>query len=189
MTDCPRCGAAANPGQEYCLECGQRLPGERFEPGKAPGRGWLARTAVALLVAVGGAAVAIAAVDEGPERAALTTATGGFASVPETTTLPAPGDASSPAIEEWPAGSDGWTVVLASIPQTEGRQPALNRAKQARRKGLTGVGILDSSQYASLHPGYWVVFSGVYSSEAEATSELEPARRISKTAAVRRVVP
>mgnify|MGYP003349206671 FL=1 len=30
------------------------------------------------------------------------------------------------------------------------------------------VGVLDSSQFPSLNPGYWAVFSGPYASEAEA---------------------
>jgi hypothetical protein len=30
------------------------------------------------------------------------------------------------------------------------------------------VGVLDSSRYSSLHPGYYVVFSGIYSSRAQA---------------------
>ena len=79
--------------------------------------------------------------------------------------------------------------MLASIPQTEGRRVAVARTREARRKRLSPVGILDSSSYASLHPGYWVVFTGIYSSEAEATSALQPARRASRTATVRRVVP
>ena len=37
--------------------------------------------------------------------------------------------------------------------------------------------------------GYWIVFSGVYSSEAEATSSLDDARKGSRTAVVRRIVP
>jgi hypothetical protein len=49
--------------------------------------------------------------------------------------------------------------------------------------------VLDSSRYASLHPGYWIVFSGIYASEAEATSALEEARRHARAASVRRVVP
>jgi hypothetical protein len=93
------------------------------------------------------------------------------------------------AAVEWPTGDDGWTVVLASLPQTGGRQAATKRAADARRAGLTAVGTLDSSQYASLHPGYWVVFTGIYGSEAEATSALQPARRFARTATVRHVVP
>jgi hypothetical protein len=65
---------------------------------------------------------------------------------------------------------------------------AVTRARQARARGLGTVGILDSSRYASLHPGYWIVFTGVYGSEAEATSALERARRAVRTATVRRVV-
>ena len=84
---------------------------------------------------------------------------------------------------------EGWTVALAALPQTSGRAAPLARARAARRKDLPQVGILDSSRYASLHPGYWIVFSGVYSSEAEATSALEDARRASRTAVVRHVVP
>jgi hypothetical protein len=79
-------------------------------------------------------------------------------------------------------------VALASLPQTGGRAVALTRARKARARGLSQVGVLDSSRYASLHPGYWIVFAGIYTSEAEATSALEAARRFSRTAAVRRVV-
>jgi len=92
-------------------------------------------------------------------------------------------------VAEWPTGEDGWTIALASLPQTGGRPAALARARAARAKGLTAVGLLDSSRYASLHPGYWMVFSGIYASEAEATSDLEDARRFARTATVRRVVP
>ena len=113
------------------------------------------------------------------------TATGGFATVPETSTLPAETPSSGTA--GWTT-EDGWTIVLASVPQAEGRRPAALRAREARKRGLRRVGVLDSSSYASLHPGYWVVFTGIYASEAEATSELEPARRFARTATVRRIV-
>ncbi|HWQ22954.1 MAG TPA: hypothetical protein VNK94_02500, partial [Gaiellaceae bacterium] len=116
-------------------------------------------------------------------------ATGGFATVPATPTLPAPAEAGTGAILDWPAGEEGWTVVLATLPQTEGRRAAIARAREARRRGLPAVGILDSSRFASLHPGYWVVFSGVYPSEAEAASALPQARRLVGAAATRRIVP
>jgi hypothetical protein len=38
--------------------------------------------------------------------------------------------------------------------------------------------VLDSSEYASLHPGYHVVFSGVYESVDDAASALAVAQRI-----------
>ena len=189
MSECPRCGARAVSGQEYCLECGMRLPGSALSSRRGESRrGWLLRTASALVVALAGAAVAVAATNSGRDSAEVVTATGGFATLPTTSTLPAPETGPS-GIVEWPAGENGWTIVLASLPQTEGRRGALTRTRQARRRGLSPVGILDSSRYASLHPGYWIVFTGIYGSEAEATSALQPAKRFSRTAAVRRVVP
>jgi hypothetical protein len=115
------------------------------------------------------------------------TAVGGFATAPTTT---GGEEVTGPSgVAEWPTGEDGWTIALASLPQTGGRKVALARAHTARAKGLAAVGVLDSSRYASLHPGYWVVFSGIYASEAEATSALDAARRYARTASVRHIVP
>ena len=44
---------------------------------------------------------------------------------------------------------------------------ALEHARAAKRAGLKDVGVLTSSQYASLHPDYYVVFQGIYASEAD----------------------
>ncbi|MGH3065203.1 MAG: hypothetical protein ACRDOF_02785 [Gaiellaceae bacterium] len=146
------------------------------------------RIAVAGVVALAGAAAAVALASGSPSNAEVVTATGGFATLPTSSTLPSSEGAGPSGISAWPAGEDGWTVALASLPQTGGRRIALDRALAARERGLSQVGVLDSSRYASLHPGYWIVFAGVYSSEAEATSALEEARRFARTAAVRRVV-
>ena len=189
MSECPRCGSTVDDGQEYCLECGVRLPGDgRFGGPPDPGRGWLLRSAVALVAAFAGAALAVAATGGGTGSAEVVTATGGFATLPTTSTLPSP-EGGPGGIVEWPAGEPGWTIVLASVPQTEGRRVAETRSRQARRKGLSPVGILDSSRFASLHPGYWVVFTGIFTSEAEAASALQDARKASRTAVVRRIVP
>jgi hypothetical protein len=189
VTSCPRCGASVDPGQEYCLACGDRLPGHAFESGRRRLRGWQRRAAIAFLVALAGAAVAVAVSDPSADSAAISTVTGDFASVPTTSTLPSPSEQAATSAGEWPAGEDAWTIVLASVPQTKGRRVAVARMRAARGAGLSDVGILDSSRYASLHPGYWIVFAGVHDSEAEATSVLEPARRVARTATVRRIVP
>jgi hypothetical protein len=147
----------------------------------------MVRSGLALVVAIAGAAAAIAATEGEGERARVVTATGGFATVPSSSTLPAP-ETGPRGVVDWPAGEDGWTIALASIPQTRGRGVALARTREARKAGLSPVGILDSSRFASLHPGYWVVFVGIYTSEAEAASALEPARRVSRTASVRHIV-
>ena len=189
MTNCPRCGGAFVAGQEYCLECGTRLPGAGLVGrGRDIGQAWVLRALIALVVAFVGTAVAVAATDRSSGSDEVVAATGGFATVPSSSTLPSPSEGGPAGMIEWPAGEDGWTIALASLPQTGGRQPALGRAREARRKGLSPVGILDSSSYASLHPGYWVVFTGIYASEAEATSALQPAKRYARTATVRRIV-
>lgn len=189
MSFCPHCGQEVAEGQEYCLACGSRLPRGGPRPrGIAWRADWLLRAGATLAVAVAGAALAVAATRGEPGGPELTTALGGFATAPTTDTLDSPAPTGPGGTIEWPAGEDGWTIVLASVPQAEGRRAAVTRARQARRRGLPTVGILDSSRYASLHPGYWVVFTGVYGSEAEATSALERARRVARTATVRRVV-
>jgi hypothetical protein len=75
----------------------------------------------------------------------------------------------------WPASLDGWTIVLGSYPVTAGKATPLANADRAARNGLPDVGVLDSSSYASLHPGYYVVFTGEYDSEAQAQTALRVA--------------
>jgi hypothetical protein len=186
MTTCANCGGPLATGQEYCLVCGVRSRSPGFAR-PSSGSTWTLRVLAAGAVAVIGGVAAVAATGSDGGRETVITAIGGFATAPAT----AAGDSSvgPSGVAEWPIEEDGWTIALASVPQTTGRAVALGRAKAARRKGLPQVGVLDSSRYASLHPGYWIVFSGVYASEAEATSALEEARDASRTAVVRRVVP
>lgn len=186
MTACPRCGGSIASGQEYCLDCGVRV-GDLPRRARSFTSSWVLRSLAAAAVALGGAAAAIAATNGTGGNASVLTAIGGFATAPQETTGGRAGG--SAGLADWPSGEEGWTVALASIPKTNGRTTAVARAKAARTKRLREVGVLDSSSYASLHPGYWVVFSGVYASEAEATSALEDARSFARTAVVRRVVP
>jgi hypothetical protein len=89
----------------------------------------------------------------------------------------------------WPRDRRGWTIVLVSLPQANGRAAAAAKAADARRGGLRRVGVLDSSRYASLHPGYYVVFTGVYDSEPEAAGALQRARAVVPGAYQREIVP
>jgi hypothetical protein len=90
----------------------------------------------------------------------------------------APNQTPAPAtkLKEWPAGHGGWTVVLQSLPATNGRQFALAQARAAIHSGLQAVGIIDSSQFSSLHPGYYVLFTGIYSSFDDANTGTTTAR-------------
>jgi len=109
-----------------------------------------------------------------PETATVTlpsVSTGTSAGPPETPSAPPPATTTTRApgaLTAWPAGRSGFTVVLESLPAPAGRSLAFARAKAAATAGLPDVGVLDSSRYSSLHPGYYVVFTGIYSSRGEA---------------------
>ena len=108
---------------------------------------------------------------------------------PEPTTVePPPPPPPSNQLIEWPAGQNGWTIVLASVPQSAGRGAAASEGRKALSAGLTDVGVLNSSEFSSLHSGYFVVFSGVYNSQAEARSNLSSAKSSYPQAYVRQIV-
>jgi hypothetical protein len=77
----------------------------------------------------------------------------------------------------WPANENGWTIVLVSYPKTNGRPSALQTASKAAKANLRQVGILDSGRFASLQPGYFVVFSGIYGSKEDADAGVATARQ------------
>jgi len=77
----------------------------------------------------------------------------------------------------WPRNANGWTIVLVSYPKTNGLPSAHQTADKAARSGLSKVGVLDSSLYASLQPGYYVVFTGVYPAKADADAAVATARQ------------
>jgi hypothetical protein len=196
---CPHCGTAAEPHQEYCLECGGRLrtpgvvpalaQGWRRRLGWYPGD-WIWPSLLALVVAALAASAAILWTREA-EGGAARTLVGDTSQLPTTvaaipgttdaSTLTAPttttettdtttttGRTSRRSLIEWPQGRSGWTVVIASVPTSGGREPAVARAREALDAGLEQVGVLDSARFSSLHPGYYVVFSGVYPTLDEA---------------------
>jgi hypothetical protein len=199
-TPAPTCFACGRPhavGQEYCLECGTRIErplGLRGSLGAAwrrrlgwyPGD-WIWPSLVALAVAAAGGAVAIAAsaaeTSSGPRTIVATQAlipwTPPRSSTPARRSRagpgPGPGKTSAGRLISWPGG-DRYTIVLTSLPLRAGPTAVKARAEEATRAGLHDVGILVSSSYSSLHPGYYIVFSGVYNSIEEAQGALPAAR-------------
>jgi hypothetical protein len=193
--ECPHCGAERAPDQAFCVECGYALPRTR---GRLPRwrRRWIARfgwypgdwiwpSLLALVVAVAGAAVAIVVSDERDAGGShVFTALANIPvqqplvappATPETGTAPVTAPKAAAGKQTWPAGETGWTVVLVSYPKTAGRPAALATAAKAADK-LPEVGVLDSSLYTSLQPGYFVIFSGIYTSQAEADAAVQNAR-------------
>ena len=193
---CPRCGTPYAEAQDYCLECGLRLPthggvvtalgrGWRKRLGWYPGD-WIWPALLALVIAaVAGTASALWLTDRSDASGGtLVDTTPAATSVQQTTqTAPEPTTETTPTttaaapppppppppanqLTKWPAGQSGWTIVLDSVPS--GSRVAYVEARRALSKGMKKVGVLNSSSYSSLHPGYLVVFAGIYGSEADA---------------------
>jgi hypothetical protein len=210
---CPNCGAPHDVYQEYCLECGRRLPGA-YVGGRyaevwrrdSPIWLWAALAALLLVALVSGAVVALAATDDGKSSgpstsipvvstAPSTTSTVGVVTTPPTITINPPtttlgtttfstttfgtttfGTTTTGSNVTWPPSKDGFTVVLKSVPTSNGRSQAEAAADKARTNGLSQVGILNSSDFSSLNPGYYVTFTGIYDTESQANAALPNAR-------------
>jgi hypothetical protein len=211
---CPNCGAPHDVYQEYCLECGRRLPGA-YVGGRyaevwrrdSPIWLWAALAALLLVALVSGAVVALAATDDGKNSepassipavstALSTTDTVGVVTQPPTITITPPTTTLSTTTFStttfgtttfgtttttgsnvtWPPNKDGFTVVLKSVPTSNGRSQAESAANKARTNGLSQVGILNSSDFSSLNPGYYVTFTGIYDTQSQANAALPNAR-------------
>jgi hypothetical protein len=88
-------------------------------------------------------------------------------SSPAATTPTHPTQATT-AAGTWPVGVSGYTVVLRSLPKSGTSE----QQARAVARGIAGVsaGVLDSSRYASLHPGWWVVYAGRYATLTQANA-------------------
>ena len=172
------------------------------EPPK-PNRTWIWATLAGLVIAAAGAAVAIAithhhhgstvaattsqpvvtatpptATDTGaqPPKPATTVAVTTVATVPTAPTDTATKTTQKkPTLIVWP-GKTAYTVVLQSEPAPGGHAAALASANKALAKGLPQVGVLDSGNFPNLNPGYYVVFSGVYTTLIQAETGARNAR-------------
>ena len=56
----------------------------------------------------------------------------------------------------------GWIVILASIPTGQGEASATKFAATARQNGIDEVSVLNSSNRRPLRGGYWVVYTGPF---------------------------
>jgi hypothetical protein len=213
---CPRCGTRRAPDQRYCLECGLALPEvtgripalrRRFIArfGHYPGD-WVWVSFATLAIAVAGAAAAIVISDRRAEQAGPYTATAPGIALAQpataapttpraranTSTLPKAPEPGTPTGAKgrfaWPADENGWTIVLVSFPKTTGHDQAYATAARAAKAGLAPVGVLDSDKFASLQPGYYVVFTGVYGGKTDADSSVATARQAGFPGAYSRAV-
>jgi hypothetical protein len=74
---------------------------------------------------------------------------------------------------DWPGGS-GFTAILASLPS---EAEAASTQADATTRGLD-AGVLYSSNFSSLRPGYWVVFSGAFPNASGAAARTRRAHEL-----------
>lgn len=74
---------------------------------------------------------------------------------------------------DWPAGEEGFTVELATVPKdsTDGAGVEATKADLAS-KGAGEIGALDSDEYPSLPAGNYVFYSGVFDTRPDAEAAL-----------------
>lgn len=153
LLDCPRCGARLREDQSWCLECGHGARTRLLPPPSLRVPALVALLATAVL----GAGIAFAIV-------ALSGSTDSPRLIPRTSTSPTAGGLNQTQLASWPNGVTGFTPMMLI---TKSHAKA-----EARAKALLGkapdVGVLDSDGYSTLPRHRWLVFSGVYATQAQA---------------------
>ena len=200
-TTCPRCGAARAASDRYCLDCGLQAAGRRGDGARLAAR---LAAAARLVSGRLGLAVAPDAArrcrrcrrcdrdhDEQTReqadrarpprlgsRSASPPAVSTTHTVVNTATLPA---APEPGAGVRPNGRTAWPPASTAGRSCSSptRRPAVARPRSQPlpgppRRTSRQVGIIDSGGFASLQPGYFVVFSGIYGSKPTPT---QPSRR------------
>jgi hypothetical protein len=192
---CPACLSPVRADQRYCLECGERLQVDEIPPPPGGGsalaeRGSAVLVVTAVVLVLVGIGLSWVALREPAKEGAATTATATTDTLPTDTlptdTLPTdtiptdtmptdtmptdtmPTDTGT-ATGDWPDGLSAWAVIIASKDQvafTEADARVI--ADEATTAGVVQTGVLDSSAYPSLNPGYWAVYSGPYETKDEA---------------------
>jgi hypothetical protein len=104
-----------------------------------------------------------------------------------TTTAAEPPPRPRPTLVEWPPSQNGYTVVIASTPTSAGRAQAVRKAREALRNRLPEVGVLESAEFSSLHPGYYVVFSGIYEDQRDAVRAAPRVQELYPVAYIRQI--
>lgn len=192
---CVTCDALLAPDQTYCLECG--APTQIAPRLRRNGRtAWL--VGLGLVVAgIGAGALAYAVSgDEGGPRGAATsgplsdTVIGSLptdstgldtdfpsVSLPTDTTfteVTEPTDDTTTDVDtgafvsDWPSGRTAFTAIVSSVRDLAEAQ---GTAERVRSETGESAGILFSTDHAGLKPGYYVVYSGVFDTRAEAVTQ------------------
>jgi hypothetical protein len=68
---------------------------------------------------------------------------------------------------DWPSGRTGWTAVVSSVRSLSEATATKGRVQASGQP----AGVLESSDFSTLRSGYYVVFSGVFDTQAEAAAQ------------------
>ena len=196
---CHGCGTPLAADQRYCLNCGTRRGGPRLPyesylangaaNGGTPPPATPATDARANDVSPLGAVLGVALLggmlligvllgrggDDNQSAAPVVTVPSDAAA----TSAPTAGGSSEtvsngPITSEWPEGEEGWTIELGTLPKDGTTSADVDSTKQSLTdQGATDLGVLDSDTYASLPSGNWVIYSGVYDTQADADAALK----------------
>jgi len=193
---CAVCGAPLAADQRYCLSCGTRRGEPRVSlegpPQSAtPAAPTPSRPAdVSPLAAVIGIAllggmlligvlIGRGANDDPPPAPVVEIAEPGTAA-PTT-----PGGESGEIANEWPQGTDGFTIQITTVSKEGATPESVDAAQeQAVSDGAIDAAVLDSDLYSSLPPGNYVIYSGVYTDRQSAEVALKGLRTSVPAAAV-----
>jgi hypothetical protein len=200
---CASCGTPLAADQRYCLKCGARRGGPRLPyqqylggsgggggseasatangavPSPAPRGSDVSPLGAVLGIALLGGMLLIGVLlgrgtDDSQQSSPQVVTVGGEAATTEATTT-AQGEASSSAVtSDWPAGQNGWTVELGTLPKSGTTADDVAATKtDLTDQGATDVGVLDSDLYPTLPSGTYILYSGVYDSESAAKDALK----------------
>jgi hypothetical protein len=192
---CSACAALLAVDQRYCLSCGERRAGTRvpFPTAAAVAtttvpvlpprrRAPLPASALSALYGLAGAGalalglLAGALIVRGNDTPAPIVAAAATAVATAAATVAAPVATATPVptvaasfTADWPAGQNGWTIQLSTLPKDGTTPEAIATAKaDATGQGATDAGALDSDAFASLDGGNYVIYSGVFTTKREA---------------------
>jgi hypothetical protein len=73
---------------------------------------------------------------------------------------------------DWPPGRTAWTAILSSVRS----EPDARAAKKELIAEGEQAGVLPSDDFADLRPGYWVLFSGIFSDRDQAIARASSLR-------------
>ena len=116
-----------------------------------------------------------------PDPNATSTPEATETSTPEPTTTAEPSTTSS--FPGWTGNDGDYTIIIESAKTQDGAEKV---AQEAQDKGES-PGILKSDDYSSLNGGYYVVFTGTYSSKSDAQAALDGVRANFHDAYVRQI--